>query len=165
MSELVVCLGCKRHVRIGDPICPFCGGTARGARPPQRAVAGLGRAALMAFGATVASCGPAESTAVETSPPTQPVQAQPVQPVQAQPVQAQPVEVMQPMQPVEATPPTEPVEPEPAEPEPTEEADATDEPRERTRRRARPDPGVPVPAYGGAPTAAYGGSPDFDRGL
>jgi len=62
MSPLVPCPECSRHVRVADPVCPFCGHAlllslrgasivARAPVPPRRR---LGRAATFAFGATFA---------------------------------------------------------------------------------------------------------------
>ena len=123
MSQLVLCLGCTRHVRVDDPCCPFCGGTARGPTVAPRRVAGLGRAALMALGTSVVACGPGETTTVEVVPPSAPIEAA-----------SDPVEVVEPVEPVEVVEPVEPTEPPP-------------QPRVRDRI------GAPVPAYGGPPPA------------
>lgn len=46
------CLNCTRHVRNIETACPFCGANLPDAPAPlQRSVVGLGRAAIMAFGA------------------------------------------------------------------------------------------------------------------
>ncbi|MBX3274389.1 MAG: hypothetical protein KF729_29260 [Sandaracinaceae bacterium] len=51
------CTGCGRHVRADDEACPFCGAAFAGAPPRPSPTARLGRAALFAFGAAVASAG------------------------------------------------------------------------------------------------------------
>ena len=59
MNHLLPCTGCARHVRAGDPICPFCGEilplslrqSASHPHPARR----LGRAATFAFGAALAA--------------------------------------------------------------------------------------------------------------
>ena len=46
------CLSCTRHVRSSEMACPFCGSSLPAAPALMpRSVAGLGRAAIMAFGA------------------------------------------------------------------------------------------------------------------
>ena len=54
-APLRACPGCSRHVRVGEPVCPFCGGELGGAfrsAPSPRAPSGrLSRAALFAVGA------------------------------------------------------------------------------------------------------------------
>lgn len=58
MAFLTPCESCQRHVRTTDDSCPFCGAhvtNAMRARRPRVAKGRLGRAALMAIGATVAS--------------------------------------------------------------------------------------------------------------
>ena len=58
MSDLILCGGCSRHLRRGEPICPFCGAEpsseARSAAP-RVAPPGLSRARLYAFHAAVAT--------------------------------------------------------------------------------------------------------------
>ena len=50
------CLSCTRHVRNSETACPFCGANLPAAPTLMpRSVAGLGRAAIMAFGAIAAS--------------------------------------------------------------------------------------------------------------
>jgi len=57
MNFLVPCPECRRHVRVRETACPFCGieldlaATAPPVLPTRR----LGRAALFAFGATLAT--------------------------------------------------------------------------------------------------------------
>ena len=57
MNHLVPCTACQRHVRASETVCPFCATAldpahaAAPALPTQR----LGRAALFAFGATLAA--------------------------------------------------------------------------------------------------------------
>lgn len=59
MKTLVPCAGCGRHVRTSDSACPFCGQTidrdAANRAVPRSGGARLGRAALFAFGATIAA--------------------------------------------------------------------------------------------------------------
>ena len=57
MSHLVPCPLCERHVRATEAACPFCGATADFAKIPVVGMpkARLGRAAMFAFGATVAA--------------------------------------------------------------------------------------------------------------
>ncbi|MBX3229933.1 MAG: hypothetical protein KIT84_26135 [Labilithrix sp.] len=69
MNVLVPCSACARHVRAGEPACPFCGA----ARVAQQLVAapslpsGLSRAALLlASAAALAACGK------EPAPPPKP---------------------------------------------------------------------------------------------
>lgn len=51
------CLQCTRHVRSSEKACPFCGTNLPAvATATPRSVAGLGRAAIMAFGVTAAGC-------------------------------------------------------------------------------------------------------------
>ncbi len=67
MKTLVPCAGCGRHVRTSDAACPFCGhaieSDAASRAVPRSNGARLGRAALFAFGATIAAtaaaCSPA----------------------------------------------------------------------------------------------------------
>jgi len=68
MKTLIPCAGCGRHVRTSDTACPFCGQTIESdaSRAPSRPHgARLGRAALFAFGATIAAtaaaCSPASN--------------------------------------------------------------------------------------------------------
>ena len=57
MEHLVPCPGCERHVRYDEAACPFCRTTlALADTPPPRVPATrLGRAALFAFGASLAA--------------------------------------------------------------------------------------------------------------
>jgi hypothetical protein len=63
MSHLIPCLSCHRHVRVDEDACPFCGVERslelRASAPPALPKRRLGRAALFAFGATLAgaNCG------------------------------------------------------------------------------------------------------------
>ncbi len=77
MKTLIPCGGCGRHVRANESACPFCGATIEAeaaARAVPSAGARLGRAALFAFGATIAvtatACGggtPSGDAAVQDS--------------------------------------------------------------------------------------------------
>ena len=50
------CVSCTRHVRSTESACPFCGThLPEAANAPTRSIAGLGRAAIMAFGALAVS--------------------------------------------------------------------------------------------------------------
>lgn len=58
MKNLVPCANCARHVRAFESTCPFCGAAASGEsaeRVVPSAKMRLGRAALFAFGATLAA--------------------------------------------------------------------------------------------------------------
>lgn len=72
MSELRLCDGCERHIRVSEARCPFCD-RACSADPPRRSAASVLFA--VAAAATVAACygGPQRNVA----PPSQPVQEQP----------------------------------------------------------------------------------------
>lgn len=69
MKTLVPCAGCGRHVRTSDAACPFCGQSiesdATSRAPGRTHGARLGRAAIFAFGATIAAtaaaCSPASN--------------------------------------------------------------------------------------------------------
>jgi hypothetical protein len=57
MNHLVPCPECRRHVRVREAACPFCGVELHLAAtpPPVLPTRRLGRAALFAFGATLAT--------------------------------------------------------------------------------------------------------------
>jgi hypothetical protein len=58
-SQLTPCPSCSRHVKVGPPSCPFCGGDVPVNVPARPSLVGrpLSRAALMFAGAaTVAAC-------------------------------------------------------------------------------------------------------------
>lgn len=57
MNHLVPCPHCQRHVRVAESVCPFCHASVDlSAHPePRLPQSRLGRAALFAFGATVAA--------------------------------------------------------------------------------------------------------------
>jgi hypothetical protein len=66
-SQLTPCPSCSRHVKVGPPSCPFCGGAVPVDVPARPVLVGrpLSRAALMFAGAaTVAAC---SSTASQPS--------------------------------------------------------------------------------------------------
>jgi hypothetical protein len=74
-SRLAPCPSCSRHVKVGPPSCPFCGGDVPTDVAPRVSTAGPGkgltRAALMFAGATaVTACG------TSTTSPTPPADAQ-----------------------------------------------------------------------------------------
>ena len=58
-NHLLPCPECARHVRVLDPVCPFCGHSLpmahRAAPAPRAPRVRLGRAATFAFGAAVAT--------------------------------------------------------------------------------------------------------------
>lgn len=60
--RLVSCSGCERHVRADDEACPFCGAAVEAPPEPtgRRPVGRLGRAAMFAFGASLALAGCAD---------------------------------------------------------------------------------------------------------
>ena len=58
--QLIPCGACGRHVRAAEGACPFCGGALSGASASIELPQGrLSRAALVAFGLTVAASGAA----------------------------------------------------------------------------------------------------------
>jgi hypothetical protein len=84
MSELAACLSCRRHVRVDEERCPFCGASER-ASGPVVSVGRTSRARLVALAtslgaaAVVAGCpstqhaslygGPPPPPAVDAAPP------------------------------------------------------------------------------------------------
>jgi hypothetical protein len=70
MSALAVCPGCERHVRTGEPSCPFCGArTIDLVAPPRRVTVRAGR--LAALGAIVigTACGSSAAEPRAQEPP------------------------------------------------------------------------------------------------
>lgn len=61
--SLALCTSCRRHVRVDEPACPFCGGSI--GAPVVRAVSRARRAAIL-FGsaAVIAGCGSTDDTSV-----------------------------------------------------------------------------------------------------
>jgi len=64
--RFVACPACARHVRAGDPRCPFCGASPPDARPLRTLRQRLSRAAMHAAGAAgaivaISDCGGQES--------------------------------------------------------------------------------------------------------
>lgn len=58
MVAFVRCSECRRHVREDETACPFCGfAGSLSSAPRGGAVAGMGRAALFAFGVAATACG------------------------------------------------------------------------------------------------------------
>src|SRR5690349_9880703 len=55
--SLVACPGCSRHIRISETSCPFCGASVADAManalPRAIPAAGMSRAAMMAFAASL----------------------------------------------------------------------------------------------------------------
>src|SRR5512143_2131548 len=49
------CPRCSRHVRDGDPACPFCGGSLAAPRPRAQVIGRVTRAAV--FSAALVACG------------------------------------------------------------------------------------------------------------
>lgn len=72
MKQLVPCTGCARHVRANESTCPFCGASIEAdlSKVPGMPTARLGRAALFAFGATLAVTATACGTAASSDVPT-----------------------------------------------------------------------------------------------
>lgn len=71
MSQFSPCLHCKRHVRIGDGACPFCGGAAPTRGRALSNTAGMKRAALFALGTSLAAaCSDADEPGKVNSPAT-----------------------------------------------------------------------------------------------
>src|SRR4051794_13167133 len=83
MSDLAACLSCRRHVRIDEAHCPFCGATER-AHAPAITIGRTSRARLVAIAtslgaaAVVSGCpatqhpvygGPPSPPAVDAAPP------------------------------------------------------------------------------------------------
>lgn len=71
--SLSPCDGCGRHVRHTESRCPFCGNGLATVAPPSAPMvpSGLGRAAILAFGAlaTTAACSGNVAPAYGTPPP------------------------------------------------------------------------------------------------
>jgi hypothetical protein len=61
MPRLLLCSACRRHVRCDERSCPFCAAALpaldASEAPSPRSYAGLGRAALFAFGASLGAAG------------------------------------------------------------------------------------------------------------
>ncbi len=55
MNELAPCSACNRHGRISEGACPFCGAALSRVAAPPLPNRRMSRAALVAFGATVAT--------------------------------------------------------------------------------------------------------------
>jgi hypothetical protein len=55
MNELSPCTECNRHGRVSEGACPFCGATLSSVAAPPVPNRRMSRAALVAFGATVAT--------------------------------------------------------------------------------------------------------------
>jgi len=79
MSHLAPCPGCNRHIDIAEPACPFCAtalpAAFRAQQSPVRLRGRLGRAALMAAGATLmgaAACSANDAIGVEKMDATTP---------------------------------------------------------------------------------------------
>ena len=60
------CLECRRHVRAGDRLCPFCGADAPAPRAAVSPTTRLTRGALFAFATSVAACGGTETPETTT---------------------------------------------------------------------------------------------------
>lgn len=76
MSPLAPCASCHRHVRSGES-CPFCGSGPVVAPPPApaRPIGRLGRAAILAFGATLGAGALASGCVAAYGAPAPPVDA------------------------------------------------------------------------------------------
>jgi hypothetical protein len=57
MNRLIACGACARHLRATEPACPFCGAALPELAPeaPRRVPGRIGRAAILAFGATLSA--------------------------------------------------------------------------------------------------------------
>ncbi|MBX3269854.1 MAG: hypothetical protein KF729_06315 [Sandaracinaceae bacterium] len=120
--RLAPCSGCRRHVGVGAPRCPFCGASTRGltARAPRH-VERLTRAAILYFGATLASgCGPDSQGRGEEEPVLMPYGAPPLPPDDEGTSRRAPDDTVEdPPAPVYGGPPDELDEPPPPPPRPT----------------------------------------------
>ena len=71
MSHLVPCPACNRHVDVAESACPFCAtalpAAFRAQQPPAPPRARLGRAALMAAGATLLGAAACSSEALRSA--------------------------------------------------------------------------------------------------
>lgn len=76
MSQLAPCASCHRHVRSGES-CPFCGSGPVLAAPAPAAppIGRLGRAAILAFGATLGAGALASGCVAAYGTPAPPVDA------------------------------------------------------------------------------------------
>lgn len=76
MSELAACLSCRRHVRVDEQRCPFCGASEK-ATGPSVVVGRTSRARLVALAtslgaaAVVSGC-PTTQNAIYGGPPSPP---------------------------------------------------------------------------------------------
>lgn len=72
MSQLLPCPSCARHVRQSEQGCPFCGASLALESVERAAPGRLGRAAMFAFGAamatSVAACGGGSTPANDSGP-------------------------------------------------------------------------------------------------
>jgi hypothetical protein len=93
-QPLVACESCKCHVKVSEPVCPFCGAEAKGARRAAPGHGHVSRIALVAMSAAVAATSVAAvgcsdgGTATETAdgaPETRPGDAYGVAPFDAGP--------------------------------------------------------------------------------
>jgi hypothetical protein len=66
--SLAPCPSCSRHVRIAEPVCPFCASSLALVEPARVRVERLGRAALFTVGAAVVVAG-ASGCAMYGGPP------------------------------------------------------------------------------------------------
>jgi hypothetical protein len=58
MSNLLPCSACKRHHRLGEPVCPFCGSTVAPATKRNGMGKAIGRLAFLMVGSALAAgCG------------------------------------------------------------------------------------------------------------
>ena len=72
MSSLLPCIQCRRHVRVGDERCPFCGSELTARAVPRWLVTapkGAKRATLFAIGVSLASaCSEGNDVAIYGAP-------------------------------------------------------------------------------------------------
>ena len=99
--KLAPCPSCARHVSASSNICPFCGEATPELRPRRgRSVKRLSRAAMVAFGATLAAAGCDSGPAAIYGGPPEPEAI-------ANPYGAPPMEDVEPEPEPEPEPPSE----------------------------------------------------------
>lgn len=149
-SSLLPCGECRRHVRVSERLCPFCGAALSFGVPlaDLRWVGRLDRSRLMAFGAALSAAGLLtacqESALAPAKPPRPPSEA-------SEPAPAASV----------SEPGHDAVDAPPGQPEPSVTAPAEPKvpaPQLAPSARSNPEPGAPAAAYGGPPSMPGPGS-------
>lgn len=69
-AMMAPCLACRRHVRVHDSSCPFCGVALALAPMPEREIPRMSRAAIVAMASLGVSCAGADQSAQPVAPPT-----------------------------------------------------------------------------------------------